>query len=316
MGLALRVLDAHDQHVLGQPALGACLVAGDAQCVALLAKQRVAAVAGAVRLDRQLFGEMHDEAALWIQLAGGMQPFHEVTIALDARQCCGAHARHRAHVGDDIRTVGDFHAATRKRRIDRTHAVRDDVHRSAFHAAVEQCVDLGMRLGRRHPVIVWTGVGLVFRAYEREVFHARHIGRAGAMQIAARMGLLIQFDQIAGMQHLLYQTPIFGIGTVTPMDRRGAGHSRHVMDPLLERSKLACHVFPRLGLPTKKSHDGKLRVLALQGRMQQTRMRWGVAAGFPAPVPSADRFRPGSGSRSCVQHRCRTLHGSILAGRV
>jgi hypothetical protein len=69
------------------------------------------------------------------------------------------------------------------------------------------------------------------------------------MQIAARMGLLIQFDQISGLQHLLHQRLIFGIGTVTPMDRRGAGHSRHVMDPLLKRSKLACHVSLALVYP-------------------------------------------------------------------
>ena len=64
VNLALRILDADDQHVLGEPAFGACLPAGDAQRVALLAEQRIAAVAGAEALDRQLFGEMHDEAAL------------------------------------------------------------------------------------------------------------------------------------------------------------------------------------------------------------------------------------------------------------
>jgi hypothetical protein len=62
--------------------------------------------------------------------------------------------------------------------------------RAAFHAAVEQRIHLGVRLGRSHPVIVRTGVGLVLRADEGEMFHARHIRRTGAMQIAARMGLL------------------------------------------------------------------------------------------------------------------------------
>ena len=62
MGLALRVLDADDQHVLGEPALGARLPARDPQRVAFLAEQRVAAVARTEALDRQLLGEMHDEA--------------------------------------------------------------------------------------------------------------------------------------------------------------------------------------------------------------------------------------------------------------
>ena len=59
--------------MLGQPAFAARLVRGDAQRVALLAEQRVAAVAGAVRLDRQLLGEMHDEAAFGVELADRMQ---------------------------------------------------------------------------------------------------------------------------------------------------------------------------------------------------------------------------------------------------
>ncbi len=73
VSLALRILDADNQHVLRQPALGARLPARDAQRVAFLAEQGVAAVAGAEAFDRQLFGEMHDEAALRIQIAGGMQ---------------------------------------------------------------------------------------------------------------------------------------------------------------------------------------------------------------------------------------------------
>ncbi len=192
---------------------------------------------------------MHDKAAIRIKLARGMQPLHEAALALDTRQCRSAHARHRAHVDHDVRTVGDFHAATRERRIDRAHAVGYDVHRPPFHATVEQCIDLGVRVGWRHPMIVGTRIGLALRAHEGEVLHARHVGRVGAMQIAARMGLLIQFDQISALQHLLHQRPIFGIGTVTPMDRRGAGHSRHVMDPLLKRSKLACHVSLALVYP-------------------------------------------------------------------
>ena len=43
--LALRALEADDEHVLGQPSFGARLVRGDAQCMAFLSQQRVAAVA-------------------------------------------------------------------------------------------------------------------------------------------------------------------------------------------------------------------------------------------------------------------------------
>ncbi|EEF93412.1 hypothetical protein CATMIT_01959, partial [Catenibacterium mitsuokai DSM 15897] len=106
MGFALRVLDADDQHVLGQPAFVAGLVRGDAQRVALLAEQGVAAVARAERLDGQLIREMHDEAALGIELADRMQAAHERVAAFDALERGRAHTRHRAHVGHDVRRIG------------------------------------------------------------------------------------------------------------------------------------------------------------------------------------------------------------------
>src|SRR5690606_4036045 len=56
MRLASRVLDADDQHVLGEPALVTRLPARDAERVALLAEQRVAAVPRAVAHDRELLG--------------------------------------------------------------------------------------------------------------------------------------------------------------------------------------------------------------------------------------------------------------------
>ena len=58
--LALRILDAEDQHVLGHPAFVARDVRGDAQREAFLAQQRVAAVAGTVGPDLARFREMDD----------------------------------------------------------------------------------------------------------------------------------------------------------------------------------------------------------------------------------------------------------------
>src|SRR3546814_17032929 len=86
MGLARRILDAEDEHVLGQPTLAARLVRGDAQRVALLAQQRVAAVARAVGLDAELVREVHDPAARRIELADRVQALDERALALDARQ--------------------------------------------------------------------------------------------------------------------------------------------------------------------------------------------------------------------------------------
>ena len=159
--LAARVLEADDQHVLGEPALAARLPARDAQRVALLAEQRVAAVARADALDREFLGEMHDEAAVGIEVADRVQALDEGAVLLDALQRRRAHARHDAHVEHDVRAVGDLDAAARVGRVDRAHAVGHDVHRAALHAAVEQGIHLAGGLGRVHPVVVRAGVVLV-----------------------------------------------------------------------------------------------------------------------------------------------------------
>ena len=64
VALAVRQLELQDQHVLGHPALLARERRGDPQREALLAEERVAAVAGADAPDRALLREVHDEAAI------------------------------------------------------------------------------------------------------------------------------------------------------------------------------------------------------------------------------------------------------------
>ncbi len=101
--------------MFGQPALGAGLVAGDAQRVALLAEQRIAAVPGAKAFDEQFFGEVHDEATVRIQLAGGVQTLHEPAGAGDQLQRGAAHPGHDVHVQHHIGAVGDLNAIARQR---------------------------------------------------------------------------------------------------------------------------------------------------------------------------------------------------------
>src|SRR6202043_2319072 len=111
-------------HVFGKPALVARLPAGDAQRVAFLTEQRVAAVAGAEALDRQLLGEVQDEAALRIEISGRVQAAYEGTFSRNPLERRAAGARHERHVENHIGAVGDLYPATRIGRIDRTHAVR------------------------------------------------------------------------------------------------------------------------------------------------------------------------------------------------
>ncbi len=84
MRFARGILDADDQHVLGEPALVARLPARDAKRMAFLSKQRIAAVARTEALDLERFREMHDESAVRIELTDRMQPLDEHAVAGNA----------------------------------------------------------------------------------------------------------------------------------------------------------------------------------------------------------------------------------------
>ena len=64
--------------MLGEPALLARLPGAEAEGVALLAEQRIAAIAGADAPDQALLGKMRDEAAVWGEVTEGMRSGDEV----------------------------------------------------------------------------------------------------------------------------------------------------------------------------------------------------------------------------------------------
>jgi hypothetical protein len=140
-----------------------------------------------------------------------VQAAHEAAFALDAFERRLAHARHDAHAGRHVGAVCDFDAAARQRRVDRPHAVGHHVQRAPAHGAGEQGVHLAVRLGRRHPLVVRAGIVALGRAHERQVLGARHVGRVGTVQVAARAGFGVQFQQRAVLQHLADQGVVFGL---------------------------------------------------------------------------------------------------------
>ena len=240
--LSLRALQPDDQHVFGQPAFRARLPACDSQGMALLAKQRIAAVAGADAHDVQLFGEMHDETFFGVQVAGGMQPPDERSFPFNAFQGRCADACHDLHVGHHVGAVGDFDSVSRQRGIDRPHAIRDHVHGSALHAVCKQLVQFRMRFIRVHPVVVRTGVFLVLGADKGQVLHARHVRGVGTVQIAVRMRLLVQLHQRAGVKHLVHHRVELGITAVAPDNPVRLGMRRHFVYPLCKGIIFRCHL--------------------------------------------------------------------------
>ena len=247
MCLAARALEADDQHVLGEPALLARLPARDAQCVAFLSEQRVAAVAGAEALDRVLLGKVHDEAPLGIELADGVQPAHEDAVVRDALERGAAGASHDQHVEHDIGAVGDLDAAARQRRVERPHAVGDDVKRALAHAAAEQLAHLGVRLLRIHPVIVRAGILLRARADVGEMLDPRDIVRRRAVQVTAGEAFCVERLELAALQELRGQLPGLGIAPLAPVNRARLRQLAHRVHPighgaaqLGQRSQLSC----------------------------------------------------------------------------
>ena len=56
-------------------------------------------------------GKVHDEPAIRIEIASGMQAADERVVPLDALEGRLAHARHQPHVGGDVGAVRDLDAA-------------------------------------------------------------------------------------------------------------------------------------------------------------------------------------------------------------
>mmetsp|Transcript_33935 Transcript_33935/g.73142 ORF Transcript_33935/g.73142 Transcript_33935/m.73142 type:complete len:271 (+) Transcript_33935:1080-1892(+) len=147
--LPLRRNEPQNEAVLGQPPFLSSQIGCDAEGVALLAKQGVAAVATAIRPHRRFFGEVADVAILrvarprHVSLAGFKGSADRVKTRQERRgvgqsiQYICAHASHDAHVGDNVRRVGDLHTQLREVGAERPHAERNHVHRATFHAPVE-----------------------------------------------------------------------------------------------------------------------------------------------------------------------------------
>ena len=234
MGLPGGRLDAHDQHVLRQPALPPRIVARQAQGVALLAEQGVAAVAGADALDGAFFREVQDVAALGAQIAGGVQPLHELAALLDPLQGVGTHPRHDAHARRHVCTVGDFHARAGVRRGERPHHVGHDIQGAPAHAAREQFVHQPVSLAGRHPIVGGAGVFPNFGADECQVFGAGDVGGVGAVEVAAGVGLLIEGNQLPPLDHPGDEAVKLRLRPVAPVNPLRLGQPRHLADPSLQ----------------------------------------------------------------------------------
>ena len=61
------------------------------------------------------------------------------------------------------------------------------------------------------------------------------------MQIAARVGLLVQLEQRAAVEHFVEQLAVFLLGSVTPVNSVGAGQLGYLCDPVAESLQARRH---------------------------------------------------------------------------
>ena len=212
VGLASRVGELEDKHVLGHPSLFLRHDGSDTQGVALLGEDGVSAVAGTVGPDFLGLRELGDVLGLVARPDGvflarlergthGVERVDEVAVGTDLVQGFLAHAGHDAHGKHDVGGVSELNAELRLRIVDGAHAERHDVHRAALHGATEGLGHLSLHLGRVHPVIGRAGVLFLLRADEGAGLDAGDVRRVGAREEGVRTLLLIELNQSA----LLYE---------------------------------------------------------------------------------------------------------------
>ncbi len=240
---ALRVFDAQNEHVLGHPAFVTSDVGGDAQRKALLAQQRVATIARAVAPDLARLREVDDVLGLIagpgdVALAGRERlahrmhaGHHALDVLVDLGQYRRADPRHDAHVHHGIGGVRQLHADAAHGRTDRPHGERQDVHGAAAHGAAKQPFQLAAHGERVFPVIGGAGVLLAQRADKGAVLDARNIVWRRAGVEAAGPEFFVQSGEGAGVDELVSELPVLGVGAVDPMDAVGLRELRHLLHP-------------------------------------------------------------------------------------
>ena len=246
--LLLRRGQLEDEHVLREPALVPGHHGGDAQGVALLAQQGVAAVAGAEGPDGALLGEVHDPLVRVagprdVGLAGGQRCAQGVqgrdeegVRGGDLVQDLGADRGHDAHGGDNVGAVRDLHAKFGILGVKVAHDERDDVHGAAAHGAAEQAAQLLLHLRRSHPVVGEACIAFVLGADEGLLFDAGHIGGVGECREGLGEQLLVQAGQRARGDELVREPGVLFFGAVNPVDPVRLGQFSYLFNPCQQAS--------------------------------------------------------------------------------
>ena len=226
------VSDAHNEHVLGEPALALGHIGGDSEGEAFLSEESVSAVSASVAPHLVGFRELDDE----LVLNGGAGPFgvflsrfegvsdgvnagDEVFVGpVETIEHCLSHSGHDFHVADHVLRVSQLDPDLRKGGSDGAHTKGNHVQSPSSHAASVVLKQRPFHVFRSHPIVRRTRILFLFAADERPVFNAGHIGRVAVERIAIRSNFFIQFHALSQLYTLFHQCVVLFVGTVAPMN--------------------------------------------------------------------------------------------------
>ena len=248
--VALGARELEDQHVLGQPALVAGHDRRDPQREALLAQQRVAAVARSRRTrSRASRGSGRCTSPRCTATAPDVSPSasgaptvcRQGTKSPSSPSTSSAPLPIRVMIRIDHRDVGgvgELDADLGDRRAQRAHAERDDVHASGRASRRRTCRRARSRMsaGSRQ-LLVGPASSLALRADERAVLDPRDVARIGARQVRVRPLGVRELLERSRLYELSAQRVVLLRGAVAPVDRRRLRQLGDLLDP---GEELAC----------------------------------------------------------------------------
>ncbi len=235
--------ELEDEHVLGEPSFVTRDHRCDPQREALLAEERVAAVARAVGPDLSGLGQVDDVLLVCVArprrvgLAGcerrteRVHAGNELAVVAEHVERGLTGAGHGAHADRHVRGIGDLHADVREGGAERPHAERHHVHRATVHAAAEQPVEDPAHLGRVLPVVRRTGVLFALGADEGAVLDPGDVRGVGGGPVRIRPLRVIQRDERPRLDELLAEVVGLLVGTIEPVDRVGLAELRDLVHP-------------------------------------------------------------------------------------
>ena len=220
-------------------------VRGDAQREALLAEQRVAAVAGAERPDLARFrvsgrctcvglhGHGTSASPARQRRADRVHAGHEVAVLAQHVEHRAAHARHDAHVDHDVRAESVISTPMCAMwRAERPHRERHHVHRAAAHAAVEQ-PRRAWRASRPGRPSCWSGRRPPPSREQMKVRSSTRATSPGSDSARNEFGRLTGSSRrsVPAATISIAQPVVFLLRAVAPVDAIGPGQRRDRPDP-------------------------------------------------------------------------------------